>query len=285
MRTVDGDIEAELVVGADGINSAVRRTLFPAHPGPVYAGFTTWRVIVPAPARPFPPHETWGRGQLWGSQPMRDGRVYGYAAAAAPEGGHAPDDEQAELRRRYGEWHDPVPGLIEAAEPDLVLRHDVRHLAEPLPAHHRGRTVLVGDAAHAMTPSLGQGGNQAIEDAVVLAHHATPSAELTAALAAYTAERLPRTAAIARQAARTGRLTLLRSAPAVAARTALISTFSLLGPNLVMRSFADIAGWQPPQRTYAAQAHGTGNGTGTRQAGQQPADRATRAQSDTSTDG
>ncbi|MFJ5290555.1 hypothetical protein [Streptomyces sp. NPDC088348] len=63
-------------------------------------------------------------------------------------------------------------------------------------------------------------------------------------------------------------------------RTALISTFSLVGPNLVLRSFQDIAGWQPPQRTYAAQAHSTGNGTGARQAGHQAG-----RQSDTSTDG
>ncbi|MEV6796017.1 FAD-dependent monooxygenase [Streptomyces sp. NPDC051320] len=254
VRTQEEEIEAGLVVAADGINSGVRRVLFPGHPGPVYAGFTTWRVIVPAPERPFPPHETWGRGRLWGSQPLKDGRIYAYAAAAVPEGGHAPDDEKSELRRRFGGWHHPIPAVIAAAEPGQVLRHDVRHLAEALPAHHHGRVVLVGDAAHAMTPSLGQGGNQAIEDAIVLAHHALPGPGPGPALAAYTAERLPRTTAIARRAARTGRLTTLRSAPAVALRNTVIAAVSRLGPGLVLRTFADIANWQPPQRTYAAQA-------------------------------
>ncbi|WP_328539954.1 FAD-dependent oxidoreductase [Streptomyces sp. NBC_00344] len=257
VRTPEGELEAALVVGADGINSGVRRVLFPGHQEPVHAGFTTWRLIVPAPDRSFPAHESWGRGRLWGSQPLKDGRIYAYAAAAAPEGGRAPDDEKAELRRLFGDWHHPVPALIAAAEPRQVLRHDVRHLTVPLPAHHRGRAVLVGDAAHPMTPSLGQGGNQAIEDAIVLAHHAGsvqgPGAVPGPALAAHTADRLPRTTAIARRAAATGRLTMLRSLPAVALRNTLIAAVSRVGPTVVLRSFADIADWQPPQRTYAAQ--------------------------------
>lgn len=72
----DGVLEAELVVAADGIGSAARRVLFPDHTGPAYAGFTTWRLVLPARPAAFAPHETWGRGELWGSQPLADGRVY-----------------------------------------------------------------------------------------------------------------------------------------------------------------------------------------------------------------
>ncbi|WP_315904644.1 hypothetical protein [Streptomyces sp. CBG33] len=114
MRTATGELTADLVVAADGIGSATRRLLFPDHPGPEYAGFTTWRIMVPAPAEPFAPHETWGRGALWGSHPLHDGTVYAYAAAAVPEGGHA-EDERAELLRRFGDWHHPVPALLAAA--------------------------------------------------------------------------------------------------------------------------------------------------------------------------
>ncbi|MFF3324816.1 FAD-dependent monooxygenase [Streptomyces sp. NPDC002889] len=254
VATPDGELEADLVVGADGVHSAVRHALFPGHPGPTYAGFTTWRVVVPAPDKPFEPHETWGAGLLWGTQPLKDGRIYAYGAAVAPAGSHAADDEKAELLRRFGDWHDPIPSIIAAAEPDGVLRNDVHHIIEPLPAFHRGRTALIGDAAHAMAPTLGQGGNQAIEDAIVLAHHAAPRGDLGGCLAVYGAERLPRTSAIVRKSARVSRLMALSSPPAVAARNTLMSAASRLGPGLVLRTFDSIADWRPPQRTYAAGA-------------------------------
>lgn len=254
VSTPDGEIQADLVIGADGIHSAMRQTLFPDHPGPSYSGFSTWRVVVPAPGRPFAPHETWGAGALWGTQPLKDGRIYAYAAAVAPAGARAADDEKAELLRRFGEWHAPIPAIIAAAEPDGVLRNDVHHLIDPLPSFHRGRTVLVGDSAHAMAPTLGQGGNQAIEDGIVLAHQVVPGADLGAGLAAYSAQRLPRTSGIVRKAARVARLMSLTSTPAVVVRDGLMSAVSRLGPGLVLRTFDGIADWQPPQRTYAAGA-------------------------------
>jgi 2-polyprenyl-6-methoxyphenol hydroxylase-like FAD-dependent oxidoreductase len=244
VTTPDGELEADLVVAADGIHSAVRRTLFPEHPGPVYSGFTTWRVVIPVPGVRFASHETWGRGRIWGTHPLKDGRVYAYAAAVTPAGGRAAD-ERAELLRRYGDWHDPIPAVLAAARPEDVLRHDVYHLAEPLPAFHRGRVALLGDAAHAMPPTLGQGGNQAIEDAVVLAHHARD-------LPAYTAARLPRTSAIVRQAVRVARLNMTGSRAVMAVRNTAIAALSLAGPALVLRGFDGIADWRPPQPPYAS---------------------------------
>ncbi|MEU3600424.1 FAD-dependent monooxygenase [Streptomyces sp. NPDC006798] len=246
----DAEEEADLVVGADGIHSGVRRFLFPAHPGPRYSGFTSWRIVVPGLPGGIRPHETWGPGRIWGSQPMKDGRIYAYAAALAPAGTRAPD-EKAELLRRYGDWHDPIPALVAAAEPGGVLRHDIHHITDPLPAFHRGRTVLIGDAAHAMAPTLGQGGNQAIEDAVVLAHHCAPDADQGAALAAYTADRLPRTTAVVREAARICRIQSLGAAPAVALRENLIALAARLVPGAALRAFDGIADWRPPGRTYA----------------------------------
>ncbi|WP_086562061.1 FAD-dependent monooxygenase [Streptomyces africanus] len=244
--TADGELEADLVVAADGVRSAVRRALFPGHPGPVYSGFTTWRVVIPVPGVEFASHETWGRGRIWGTHPLKDGRVYAYAAAVTPAGGRAPDDERAELLRRFGDWHDPIPAVLDAARPEDVLRHDVHHIAESLPDYHHGRVALVGDAAHAMPPTLGQGGNQAIEDAVVLAHHCDD-------LPAYTAARLPRTTAVARQAVKVARLNLMTSRVGTVVRDTALAALSKAGPALFLRSFDGIADWRPPQQTYASE--------------------------------
>lgn len=254
--------EAELAVAADGIHSPARSVLFPASPPPRYAGFTAWRLVVPAPDVAYPPHETWGRGTLWGTQPLHDGRVYSYAAAAVPAGRRAPDDELSELRRRFGTWHDPVPAILDAAGPEDILRNDVHQAAVPLPAFHRGRVAVLGDAAHAMSPTLGQGGNQTIEDAVVLVHHAAPGAVVPQALAAYTRDRRPRTSEVVRRAARVARLITLTSAPACALRNATMTAAGRIGPHLALRALDGIADWNPPAGQAETEPQGGPDGDG-----------------------
>lgn len=261
--TEDGTFEAALVVAADGIHSPARSALFPGSPAPRYSGFTSWRLIAAAPKDPFRPAETWGRGQIFGTVPLPDGRVYCFATAALPAGLTAPDDERAELLRRFGGWHHPVPALVSSVTPGQVLRHDVYSMTAALPAHHRGRTALLGDAAHAMTPNLGQGGCQAIEDAVVLAHLLRCGPAGPEVLAGYTAERRPRTRAVVRRSARIAALTTWSSPPAVALRDLLIAVSGRLAPQLALRGLDGIADWRPP---YAA-THGGDGTAGGRAAG------------------
>lgn len=134
--------------------------------------------------------------------------------------GHRPADVRAELLRRYGTWHDPIPALLERIDPAAVLQHDLYDLAAPLPRFHHGRLAWLGDAAHAMTPNLGQGGCQAVEDAAVLGHLlvGTDAADVPAALAAYSAARCARTDAIRVRARRAGRVAALSHPLAVAVR-------------------------------------------------------------------
>jgi 2-polyprenyl-6-methoxyphenol hydroxylase-like FAD-dependent oxidoreductase len=113
-----------------------------------------------------------------------------------------------EIRRRFSGWHEPVAAVVEAAAEHEILRNDVYYL-EPLQRWSTGRIVLLGDAAQATTPGVGQGAAQAIEDAVVLANRVAHSGKFAAALAEYEAIRWPCTHAVlklSRRADRAGQL-------------------------------------------------------------------------------
>jgi len=245
--TTAGELDAELVVAADGIGSATRAALFPGHPGLRYAGFTTWRLLTGQATSPLPMAETWGRGTVFGVMPLCDGRVYCYAAAPAAQGARS-GDELAELVRLFGTWHEPIPGLLARAEPSAVLRHDVAELATPLPCFHHGRVALLGDAAHPMAPNLGQGACQALEDAVVLSRLAAGAGtdDLPAVLASYTATRLPRTTDVVRWSHRAARMTTWTARPAVAARNTAAALLGKLAPGAALRGLGPIYDWQPP---------------------------------------
>ncbi|MEH1165075.1 FAD-dependent oxidoreductase [Micromonospora sp. CPCC 205539] len=236
-------LAADLVVGADGLRSRLRAQLWPEIPAPVYAGSTAWRTAI-AFSEPVPAAITWGPAAEFGMVPLGGGQVYWYAALTAPPGGHAPD-ELAAVREQLGDWHAPIPALLAATPPGVLLRNDIHHLATPLPSYVRGRVALLGDAAHAMTPNLGQGAGQAIEDAVVLGAVCAGGAEgLPAALAAYDRLRRPRSQAIARAAFRAGRYgQQLRNPLAVAVRD---TALRLTPARAALRGMARYADWLPP---------------------------------------
>jgi len=244
-----GPLEADVIVAADGVNSLLRKALFPEHPGAVYSGITVWRLLVPTPAGDFLPGEVWGGGRVFGITPLADGRIYAYAADHAEPGITYPD-EKAELLRRFGDWHVPIPQLISAAVPETILHNDIYEIAEPLPAYHRGAVAILGDAAHAMTPHLGQGANQAMEDAVTLAALVGPAKDseaVAAALTRYTALRAPRGADMVRRSHRMGDLTQSRSRPKAMLRNLGMSLAGRLVPDLALRAMDPVVAWRPPQ--------------------------------------
>jgi len=227
-----GESRADLVVGADGVHSVTRTSVWPDGPGPRYAGYTAWRLVTP-PVPVTEASESWGRGERFGYAPLPDGRVYCYATANAPEG--AADGGLAELRRRFGGWHHPIPALLDAAGPGAVLRHDLYELP-PLKAYSCGAVVLAGDAAHAMTPNLGQGACQALEDAVVLGSVMASGAGLDA----YDRQRRPRTQMITRRSRRIGAAAQWASPAAVYLRD---TALRLLPPSSLARSLAPVLDW------------------------------------------
>ena len=242
--------EAELVVAADGLRSATRSALFPDAPPPAYQGSTAWRSVTrEAWDGPLAVAISWGRGTEFGMVPLADGRVYWFGAANAPAGERAPD-EMAEVRRRFGSWHEPIPDLLDATDPGAVLRNDIFELATPLQTFVRGRVALLGDAAHAMTPNLGQGAGQALEDAAVLAICLqAPEVDVEAALARYDALRRPRTQALVRQSHLVGRFGQQLHHPlAVALRNTLVR---LTPSTVTLKSASRATDWQPPSVTAA----------------------------------
>lgn len=178
----DQEYHADLVVAADGLRSVIRGVLYPEYDGPRYSGYTAYRGIAEVELSDGG-GETWGRGQRFGFAQLIDGRYYWYATANRPADSPADDD----VSERFAGWHEPIPTLLAATSG--VLQNDIYDLRTPLVPFVQGRVVLLGDAAHAMTPNMGRGACSAIEDAGALARVLRESRDL----AAYDAERRPAT--------------------------------------------------------------------------------------------
>ncbi|MFI9552904.1 FAD-dependent monooxygenase [Nonomuraea endophytica] len=237
-------VRADLVVGADGVHSRTRRAVCPDAPGPEFTGTTVWRAVTDWPvAGQADIDQTWGPGLEFGSTRLPGGFVEWHALTEEPlavPAGNLMD----EVRPRFGHWHDPIPALLDATAPGTVLRHDVFALDTPLPTFVSGRLVLLGDAAHAMTPHLGQGASQALEDAVVLAAALHSAANTASALAHYDTVRRPRAQAVAKAARRTGRVGhRVRTPLALALRNTLIRATPA---GLALGQMVKHAAWTPP---------------------------------------
>lgn len=208
----------DLLVGADGLNSTVRRQLF-GDERPRYAGFTAWRGLADL-GRDVEGFEAWGRGSIFGLVGLGRGRFYWYGTKNAPEGQEDPQaGRKTEVLDRFGRWHEPVPAVVRATPEAEILRNDV-YDREPLKRWGEGRVTLLGDAAHPMTPNLGQGACQAIEDAAELAGCLREGGSLARALRLYEGRRKGRTAEVARRSRLLGRVVQLENPLLCAARNA-----------------------------------------------------------------
>jgi 2-polyprenyl-6-methoxyphenol hydroxylase-like FAD-dependent oxidoreductase len=235
-------VTGDLLIGCDGIHSAVRGQMHPTAQ-PVYRGYPAWRAIVNFDHENVPWGETWGRGARFGIVPLSDNRIYWFATANRPAQ-TPPANHRTELERLFADWHYPIPQLIAATPDDALLYNDIADL-DPLPTWIDGRAVLLGDAAHAMTPNMGQGACQAIEDAAALAAALSACHSLDDALRAYEDQRLSHTAHIVRQSRRIGRVGQFDQWLLVTLRNRLMQ---LIPSAIALRGFDSVL--QPPSRQH-----------------------------------
>jgi 2-polyprenyl-6-methoxyphenol hydroxylase-like FAD-dependent oxidoreductase len=146
---------------------------------------------------------------MFGLFPVGEGDLYWFTDSALDGTPPGADEARRHLLSLTADWHPAVPALIEATPPADIYVDAIACLAEPLPSYAIGRVALLGDAAHAMTPDLGQGASQAFEDAAAVTRHLADAgpAEVAERLARYDAERRPRANRMMLAASRQSRLT------------------------------------------------------------------------------
>ncbi len=211
-RFSDGSEAAgDLIVGCDGIHSATRRIIDPGAPEPRYVGLLNFGGYTPgtSAAAPGAWHMIFGKRAFFGYATDPAGGTVWFAnvprhAASSDERGRTSTLEWNELLvELFANDRGPAGALIAAGNLELVA--DNTHDLPSVPVWHRQSMIVIGDAAHAPSPSSGQGASMAIEDAVVLAKCLRDLPDVTRAFAAFERLRRPRVERIVAEGARSSR--------------------------------------------------------------------------------
>ncbi len=165
------EISTDYLIAADGIHSPIRTQLLP-EVQTRYAGYTCWRGVAEQRPEGFDEKifsETWGSKGRFGIAPLKGGKVYWFACKnAAPNDPKMGQYGKEEILEIFKNFHFPIPQLIRHTATENIIWNDIVDL-KPIKSYAFDRIVLLGDAAHATTPNMGQGACQAIEGAVILA--------------------------------------------------------------------------------------------------------------------
>jgi 2-polyprenyl-6-methoxyphenol hydroxylase-like FAD-dependent oxidoreductase len=235
-------IPADVLIGADGISSVVRERLHGAE-APQHAGYTCWRGICPDNGV-LPDRSALlvvGKGSQFGLWPCGAGQLYWFLTKNAPRG---TTQRKAEAVAVCRDWAARVVEIVEGTPEDAIVQNDILD-RPPLRWWGRGGVTLLGDAAHASTPNLGQGACQSLEDAVVLAHCLSGTRGIEAALREYERLRIARTSAIVRDSWQTGNVLQLDSPALEAMRNWFLGSW--LGRRLGMRTFEMLLTYRLPR--------------------------------------
>jgi 2-polyprenyl-6-methoxyphenol hydroxylase-like FAD-dependent oxidoreductase len=214
--------EGKAAIVADGINSNIRKKLLP-HTTPRYSGYTCWRGVVENTWNLL--HhavETWGSNGRFGYVPIGDNKVYWFACKNAPQQDEAMRQYTlADLVLNFKNYVHPIPSILENTPESELIWSDIIDL-KPISRFAFGRVLLLGDAAHATTPNLGQGACMAMEDAMYVAEKLDQHREDVAkAFTSFESKRIARTHYIVNTSYRLGKLAQAENTLGIKLRNAI----------------------------------------------------------------
>lgn len=229
------------LIGCDGLHSSVRRSLRGEEPLR-YAGYTTWRGTSTSSVDGLSSGEFCGAGRRFGFSALGPDEVYWFAVDDAPEGQSPTEPILEEVRSRFEGWAPVVQDLLDSTAERSVLRTDV-HDRPPATMWGSGNITLLGDAAHPMTPNLGQGGSQAIEDAVVLGRSLDVAGSIEEGFRRYETLRRPRANRFVEQSRKMGEIAQWKNPVARAMRNVAMRLIPKSLTQKRLKRMYDFEGW------------------------------------------
>ena len=201
-------VESDLLIGADGINSIVRQKLI-GDGSPIYAGRMSWRGVIQYSHEFLSANASTlimaADGKNFLLIDLGEGYIFWSAGALLADDAicQTATDSKARVLGIFAGWTEPVEAILNATPEEDIIERPICDRT-PLTSWSQGRVTLLGDAAHPVVPSLGQGANTAFEDAYELAECLGVEPSIAEALNAYERRRIPRTEAIYIRSAQQG---------------------------------------------------------------------------------
>lgn len=233
---------AKYVIEASGVHSVVRKKYMP-DAKERYAGYTCWRGIAQgADINRQELSETWGKNGRFGIVPLTKHRAYWFAVkTAAANSPEMSAYRKEDLLKNYRDYHDPIASVIRATDERHIQLNDIIDI-KPIKQYAFGNLLLIGDAAHATTPNMGQGACQAIEDAAVLVHCLKENPNVYEAFKIFEKRRLKRTHDIVKQSWQMGKMAHWKGTALTTVRNGL---FRMIPSSLTQSRFERLFHFDP----------------------------------------